>query len=232
MANRDRVKLAFIHVPDEGSGAVGGRQVQGLGRVRGWMTPAQAGWHWHWQVVCRWVCLAGRQTGTGLAGLEAALARGMAGQQRRRQASSSSSAAAARAARTILTTEPKRRSLKIWVGMQAEVERACLVGGWATACSTNPLGCVGYRQSAWAGVVVAEMSVHGYLTCVLIVSDALQATSRGGRQAGLTRACACLMGVRGRSNERVCERVGCMQQQQQHMRGRHGRRASPTVTST
>jgi len=198
------------------------------------MTPAQAGWHWHWQVVCRWVCLAGRQTGTGLAGLEAALARGMAGQQRRRQASSSSSAAAARAARTTLTTEPKgpkRRSLKIWVGMQAEVERACVVGGWATACSTNPLGCVGYRQSAWAGVVVAEMSVHGYLTCVLIVSDALQATSRGGRQAGLTRACACLMGVRGRSNERVCERVGCMQQQQ-HMRGRHGRRASPTVTST
>lgn len=96
MANRDRVKLAFIHVPDEGSGAVGGRQVQGLGRVRGWMTPGQAGWHWHWQVVCRWVCLAGRQTGTGLAGLEAALARGMAGQQRRRrQASSSSSAAAA-----------------------------------------------------------------------------------------------------------------------------------------
>ena len=137
-----------------------------------------------------------------------------------------------RAARTTLATEPKRRSLKIWVGMQAEVERACVVGGWATACSTNPLGCVGYRQSAWAGVVVAEMSVHGYLTCVLIVSDALQATSRGGRQAGLTRACACLMGVRGRSNERVCERVGCMQQQQQHMRGRHGRRASPTVTST
>ena len=137
MANRDRVKLAFIHVPDEGSGAVGGRQVQGLGRVRGWMTPAQAGWHWHWQIVCRWVCLAGRQTGTGLAGLEAALARGMAGQQRRRQASSSSSAAAARAARTILTTEPKRRSLKIWVGMQAEVERTCVVGGWATACSTK-----------------------------------------------------------------------------------------------
>ena len=63
MANRDRVKLAFIHVPDEGSGAVGGRQVQGLGRVRGWMTPGQAGWHWHWQVVCRWVCLADRQAG-------------------------------------------------------------------------------------------------------------------------------------------------------------------------
>ena len=92
MANRDRVKLAFIHVPDEGSEAVGGRQVQGLGRVQEWMTPAQAGWHWHWQVVCRWVCLADRQTGTGLAGLEAALARGMAGQQR--QASSSSAAAA------------------------------------------------------------------------------------------------------------------------------------------
>ena len=89
MANRDRVKLAFIHVPTEGSGTVGGRQVQGLGRVRGWMTPAQAGWHWHWQVVCRWVCLADRQTGTGLAGLEAALARGMAGQQRTgKQASS------------------------------------------------------------------------------------------------------------------------------------------------
>lgn len=43
MANRDRVKLAFIHVPTEGSGTVGGRQVQGLGRVRGWMTPGQAG---------------------------------------------------------------------------------------------------------------------------------------------------------------------------------------------
>lgn len=142
MANRDRVKLAFIHVPTEGFGAVGGRQVQGLGRVRGWMTPAQAGWHWHWQVVCRWVCLAGRQTGTGLAGLEAALTRGMAGQQRRRQASSSSSAAAARAARTTLTTEPKglkRRSLKIWVGMQAEVERACvwLVDGRRRAAQTH-----------------------------------------------------------------------------------------------
>lgn len=33
--------------------------------------------------------------------------------------------------------EPKRRSLKIWVGMQAEVERTCVVGGWATACSTE-----------------------------------------------------------------------------------------------
>ena len=52
----------------------------------------------------------------------------------------------------------------------------------------------------------------------------------GRRQAGLTQACACLMGVRGRSNERVCERIVCMQQQ--HMRGRHGRRALPTVTST
>ena len=40
MANRDRVRLAFIHVPTEGGGEVGGRQVQGLGRVRGWMTPA------------------------------------------------------------------------------------------------------------------------------------------------------------------------------------------------
>lgn len=39
MANRDRVRLAFIHVPTEG-GEVGGCQVQGLGRVRGWMTPA------------------------------------------------------------------------------------------------------------------------------------------------------------------------------------------------
>lgn len=49
MANRDRVKLAFIHVPTEGFGAVGGRQVQGLGRVRGWMTPAPG---WLWQVKC------------------------------------------------------------------------------------------------------------------------------------------------------------------------------------
>lgn len=44
-----------------------------------------AGAGWHWQVVCRWVCLADRQAGrqaldwTGLARLEAALARGMAG---------------------------------------------------------------------------------------------------------------------------------------------------------
>jgi hypothetical protein len=78
VANRDRVKLAFIHVPTEGSGTVGGRQVQGLGRVRGWMTPAQAG--------------SGKCVG-GLFGRRwpggSALARGMAGQQQTgRQASS------------------------------------------------------------------------------------------------------------------------------------------------
>ena len=102
MANRDRVKLAFIHVPDEGSGAVGGRQVQGLGRVQEWMTPAQAGWHWHWQVVCRWVCLADRQTGTGLAGLEAALARGMAGQASKQVSKLAASGSGSRGQRALL----------------------------------------------------------------------------------------------------------------------------------
>lgn len=100
---------------------------------------------------------------------------GQASKQASRQVSSQRQRQQQRAARTTtLATEPKRRSLKIWVGMQAEMERAGVVGGWATACSTNPLGCVGYRQSAWAGVVVVGrvVSVHGYLTCVLIVSDA------------------------------------------------------------
>jgi len=113
----------------------------------------------------------------------------MAGQQQQTGKQAAAAAAAERAARTTLTTtEPKRRSLKIWVGMQAELERACVVGQVETACSTNPLGCVGYRQSVWAGLVVAVESVHGYLTCVLLVTGVLQATSWGVRRASHERA--------------------------------------------
>jgi hypothetical protein len=169
------------------------------------MDDAGAGWLWQ---VCRRVCLAD-------AGLEAALS--LAGWLASSgQASKQAAAAAERAARTTLTTtEPKRRSLKIWVGMQAELERACVVGQVETACSTNPLGCVGYRLSAWAGLVVAVESVHGYLTCVLLVTEVLQATSRGVRRASHERAShgpAWVVereGVRGLLG-------GCVQQQ--HMR--------------
>lgn len=120
-----------------------------------------AGAGWHWQVACRWVCLADRQAGrqaldwTGRTGGSARSRDGWTSKQASKQVSSQRQRQQQRAARTTtLATEPKRRSLKIWVGMQAEMERAGVVGGWATACSTNPLGCVGYRQSAWAGVVV------------------------------------------------------------------------------
>ena len=73
------------------------------------------------------------------------------------------------------------------------------------------------------------MSVHGYLTCVLVSA----ASDEPGRQAGLTRACVSWACVDGRTRgcaRGVCTvcRVGCVQ----HMRGRHGRRALPTLTST
>jgi len=150
-----------------------------------------------------------------------------------------------RAARTF--SQPKRRSLKIWVGMQAELERGRVVGRGPTWCSTNPLWCVGYRQSVWAGGRgrgrdhwAGEMQrvdeqrggppVHGYLTWVAAggIGD------EPGRQAGLTRACVSSGCVDGRTR-------GCGRVQQQHMRGRHTAvvasnrallRSWPTVTST
>lgn len=203
--------------------------MQGLGRVRGWMTPAPG---WLWQVKC--VGGIVWQTDAGLGGSARSRDDWPAAAATSKQASSGSRE---QRALLTLTTEPKRRSLKIWVGMQAELERACVVGRLETACSTNPLGCVGYRQSAWAGLLGgfeagmerSLMSVHGYLTCVLVSA----ASDEPGRQAGLTRACVSWACVDGRTRGcargvcTVCE-IGCVQ----HMRGRHGRRALPTVTST
>ena len=196
------------------------------------MTPAPG---WLWQVKC--VGGSVWQADKRWTGRQRSLAGWLASSGGDKQASKQRSGGREQRALLTLTTEPKRRSLKIWVGMQAELERACVVGRLETACSTNPLGCVGYRQSAWAGLLGgfeagmerSMMSVHGYLTCVLVSA----ASDEPGRRAGLTRACVSWACVDGRTRgcaRGVCTvcKIGCVQ----HMRGRHGRRALPTVTST
>jgi len=106
--------------------------------------------------------------------------------------------AAATSNRAARTSQPKRCSLKIWVGMQAELERERVVGRFSTACSTNPLGCVGYRQSAQAGPGgrgrndwSGEMQrVEGQVCTRVPYLRAAEGIGDGlGRQAGLTRAC-------------------------------------------
>jgi hypothetical protein len=127
-------------------------------------------------------------------------------------------AATARSNRAARTSQPKRCSLKIWVGMQAELERERVVGQFTAACSTNPLGCVGYRQSAQAGPRgrgrndwSGEMQrVEGqvctrvpYLRAAGGIGDGL------GRQAGLTRACVSSGSVGSRTIWCGCVQLTC-----------------------
>lgn len=146
------------------------------------MTPAPG---WLWQVKC--VGGSVWQADKRWTGRQRSLAGWLASSGGDKQASKQRSGGREQRALLTLTTEPKRRSLKIWVGMQAELERACVVGRWVTACSTSPLGCVGYRQSAWAGLVGSRVVCRDHcclytgtlLACWLV----LQATSRGVRRA-------------------------------------------------
>jgi len=154
----------------------------------------------------------------------------MAGQQRQQRETGDRRQASSSALRTTLTlsrshnrAEPKRRSLKIWVGMQRSSSgRAWLVeGGWRAARKPTLLRRL---PPIRVGCYVEITDVCTRVPYVRAIRLVLEATSRGVRRAShehashgraeSVRVSVC-EGVRGWSNERCgcgCGGRGCVQQ--------------------